>query len=51
MYDVIIMQILTDFRPNRATLRVLLNRSYLARKNDRDLIFLPNDRYIVGELI
>ena len=34
-----------------ADLGVLLNREYLELKNDRDLIFLPNDRYIVTKVI
>ena len=38
IYDVIIMQILTDSWLNRAKLGVLLNRYYLREKNDRDLI-------------
>ena len=50
--NVIIMQILRDFRLNWVNVGVLL-KSLISRekKNYRDLISLPNDRYIVVELI
>ena len=45
------MQIVTDFKPNRVKLGVLLIVNISRQENDRDLISLPNDRYKVVELI
>ena len=50
-YDMILMKKLKDFRPSRARSRTLLSRLYLERKNDGDLIFLINERYMVVQLI